>query len=58
VVTEPSRHGTWLLLLTVALVLGGCVLYASQNVGWAQMLWVLASGTAGAGVVLLLEGRP
>jgi hypothetical protein len=26
-------------------------------VGWAQFLWVLASGTAGGGVVLLIEKR-
>lgn len=49
------RASTILLLLTAGLVAGGCVLYATGLVGWAQMLWVLASGTAGAGVTLLIE---
>ena len=40
---------------TVLLVAAGCVLYATGSVGWGQLLLVLASGTAGAGVVLLAE---
>jgi hypothetical protein len=46
-----------LLLLTAVLVILGCVLYASDNVGWAQMLWVLASGTAGGCVVAIMDDR-
>ena len=49
--------GVWLLVITVGLVLLGCLLYVQDNVGWAQMLWVFASGTAGGGVVLLIEKR-
>jgi hypothetical protein len=45
----------WMLLLTAALVAGGCVLYIIDAVGWAQLLWVMASGTAGAGIVLFTE---
>jgi hypothetical protein len=46
----------WALMgVTLALVILGCVLYVYDWVGLAQFLWVLASGTAGGGVVLLLE---
>ena len=44
-----------LLTLTLGLVAAGCVLYVYDLVGWAQMLWVLASGTAGAGVMAWLD---
>ena len=48
----------WLLLLTtIALVLVGCLMYAADWVGWAQLWFVLASGTAGAGIVMLVERR-
>ena len=54
-ISRASRVGAWMLLLTAALVLLGCVLYVIEYQGWAQMLWVLASGTAGAGTVLFVE---
>jgi hypothetical protein len=47
--------GWGLITLTFLLVVGGCALYLMDYVGWAQMLWVFASGTAGGGVVLILE---
>lgn len=46
-----DRIAIALILLTAVLVAVGCVLYVTGFVGWAQFLWVLASGTAGAGVV-------
>lgn len=46
-----------LLAGTVLLVLLGAVLYAVDALGWAQLLWVLASGTAGAGVMAALDRR-
>jgi hypothetical protein len=49
--------GWGLIFATFLLVLVGCWLYVSDSVGLAQLLWVLASGTAGAGVVLLVEER-
>lgn len=55
--TRASRVGTWLLLATAALVLVGCVLYVIGREGVAQFLWVMASGTAGAGIVLFVERR-
>lgn len=45
-----------LLLVTVGLVALGAVLYSMSLVGWAQLAWVVASGTAGAGVMSLFEG--
>jgi len=45
------------LLAAVLMVAAGTVLYATGSVGWAQWFWVVASGTAGAGVALLVEGR-
>jgi hypothetical protein len=42
-------------LITVALLFTGTILYVEGYVGWAQSAWVLASGTAGAAVVLWLE---
>jgi hypothetical protein len=50
-------HGWALLSVTFMLVMVGCALYTYGFEGWAQLLWVLASGTAGAGVVLLFEER-
>jgi uncharacterized membrane protein len=49
--------GWGLITITFLLVVLGCVLYISGAVGWAQLCWVLASGTAGAGVVLIIEER-
>lgn len=46
-----------LLTGTVLLVMMGCALYYLGHFGWAQLAWVLASGTAGGGVALLVEGR-
>lgn len=46
-----------LLVITGGLVLLGCVLYVADAVGWAQLFWVLASGTAGGAVVLIVEKR-
>jgi hypothetical protein len=46
-----------MLLLTLALVFVGAGLHVAGSVGWAQAFYVLASGTAGAAVVLLLEDR-
>lgn len=48
----------WVLLAaTLVLVLAGCGLYVADLVGFAQLLWVLASGTAGAACVVLIEDR-
>lgn len=49
------HRDTVLLGLTLVLVLVGCVLYALGLVGLAQTLWVLASGTAGAGVISWID---
>jgi hypothetical protein len=49
------RTGGAFLLSTLLLVAAGCILYVGGSVGWAQLWFVLASGTAGAGVVLLVE---
>lgn len=46
-----------LVLLTVVLVLIGCLLYALKMEGWAQLCWVFASGTAGGAIVMYLETR-
>lgn len=46
-----------LLSATFALVLAGAIIYDAGRVGWAQLFFVLASGTAGAGVALLAESR-
>jgi len=51
-------RGNGLLLLTLVLVLFGCGLYVADWVGVAQLLWVLASGTAGAGVMAWLDDHP
>jgi len=47
--------GWALVTLTFLLVVGGCGLVLLDMQGWAQMLFVMASGTAGGGVVLLIE---
>lgn len=49
--------GWALITATFLLTVVGCVLYLNGTVGLAQFLWVLASGTAGAGVVSILEKR-
>jgi hypothetical protein len=45
------------MTLTFLLVAVGCAMYVLGSVGWAQLVWVLASGSAGAGMVVLLESR-
>lgn len=52
---RSGYYSALLLLLTSLLVAVGCVLYVIGNEGWAQLLWVLASGTAGACVVFALD---
>jgi hypothetical protein len=47
--------GPMLIFLTFLLVIAGGSLYSAGEAGWAQMLWVLASGTAGAGVGIWIE---
>lgn len=49
--------GWALIAATILLVLIGCGVYIYESVGWAQLCWVLASGTAGAGVVLVIGGK-
>ena len=49
--------GWGLITITFLLVAIGCALYVLDSVGWAQFLWVLASGTAGAGCVLILDNQ-
>lgn len=46
-----------LVLLTVVLVLIGCLMYVLAYAGWAQLFWVFASGTAGGAIVMFLENR-
>lgn len=46
-----------LALATLTLTAGGAALYAVGLAGWAQLLWVLASGTAGGLVVALVDRR-
>jgi O-antigen ligase len=47
--------GWGLLTVTFLLVVVACGLFVLGFAGWAQLLWVLASGTAGAGFVLVLD---
>jgi hypothetical protein len=54
-VSRSKRIGAWLILLTILLVLVGCILYVIGYQGWGQLLWVMASGTAGGGIVLFVE---
>ena len=49
------RPALALLSLTALLVILGCGFYVNEQAGLAQFLWVLASGTAGAGCVLWIE---
>jgi 4-hydroxybenzoate polyprenyltransferase len=49
--------GWGLLFLTFVLVAVGGSLYVQGYAGWAQLLWVLGSGTAGAGVVMIFDDR-
>ena len=53
--THSAWIGMWLLIFTAVLVLIGCVLYVIGFAGFAQLLWVMASGTAGGGIVLFVE---
>lgn len=46
-----------LILITALLVIIGCILYTYDRVGWAQFMWIFASGTAGGSVVLMVEKR-
>jgi len=55
---QYDRTTGWgLLVLTFVLVAAGFGLFMVDSVGWAQFLWVLASGTAGGGIVMVLEKR-
>ena len=49
--------GLVLLLLTVLLTLSGLGLALAGAQGWAELLFVLASGTAGAGIVYLIDRK-
>lgn len=46
-----------LLAVTVLLCLAGVLLYEGGAVGWAQLCWVVGSGTAGAGIAGVVSGR-
>ena len=49
---------SWTLgVLTFALVIVGAILYDAGSVGWAQLMFVTASGTAGAGVMAVVDKR-
>lgn len=54
---SSSRTSAYLLIITALLVTVGCVLYVMGLVGLAQFLLVMASGTAGACIVLIVEQR-
>ena len=56
--SRATLIGAWLLFITALLVGMGCVLYVSESIGWAQLCWVMASGTAGGGIVLFVEDKP
>lgn len=48
----------WLFLAATGLLAAaGCWLYVVGLVGWAQLAWIVASGTAGAGFALIVEDR-
>lgn len=49
------RFGVAFLALTALLVIVGSGLYIHGWIGWAQLCFVLASGTAGAGMVAVVE---
>lgn len=52
-----SILGWYLLGITLLLVVLGAFYYEQDQVGWAQFLWVTASGTAGAWVLELFDSR-
>jgi hypothetical protein len=53
-----NRTEGWALIaLTFILTAAGFMLFLAGMAGWAQFLWVVASGTAGAGIVMILEKR-
>lgn len=47
--------GWGLIAATVVLTAAGCGLYLGGQAGWAQLLFVIASGTAGAGIVRVAD---
>jgi hypothetical protein len=47
--------GWGLILATFLLTAFGAALYVDGLVGWAQLFWVMASGTAGGSVALFVE---
>lgn len=49
------KDGVILLLVTFILVTIGCIMYIEGSVGWGQLFLVMASGTAGGGVVMIIE---
>lgn len=49
------KAGVILLFITALIVIAGCITYLNDHIGVAQFLFVLASGTAGGGVVLIIE---
>lgn len=49
--------GWGLILITFGMAIIGVGFYYEGSVGWAQLFWVLASGTAGAGVMALIDDR-
>lgn len=49
--------GWSLIFVTFLLVVFGALLYVNGDAGWAQLLWVFASGTAGAGVMAIVDKR-
>lgn len=55
--SPSSKTSLYLFMLTALLVAVGCVLYVIGHEGVAQLLWVLASGTAGACTILVIEGK-
>lgn len=47
--------GIMMILCTALLVVMGAFLYLGGFIGWGQFCFVMASGTAGGGIVLLVE---
>jgi 4-hydroxybenzoate polyprenyltransferase len=47
--------GWALVTLTILLTAAGAAVYATGHVGWAQLAWVAASGTAGGSVALFIQ---
>ena len=52
-----AHPSVYLLLITALLVTVGCVVYVLGHEGFGQFFLVMASGTAGACVVLIMENR-